>query len=245
MYIMPTPTRDRQPRARGATGRAAVPRRMSTPGSGSPRRAEVLQHAAECFAAAGYRGTSMRDIAEASGLLAGSLYSHFASKLQMLEELMTSFFDVLLPRQRAAYAKAGTVGERFTAMVGEVVDVCAAHREVVMVIELDWHDIADMPELADIVARGRESSLLFRRVLDEGVASGEVRADVDLDCVVRLIHSAIYGLLDRRFRLTGPGGHRVEDFTQQQVVDTLEALFGGGLLQPPPEHQPTRRRARG
>jgi TetR/AcrR family transcriptional regulator, cholesterol catabolism regulator len=172
----------------------------------------------------------MRAIAEASGMLAGSLYSHFDSKLQMLEELMARFFSVLLPRQRAAFEMDGTVTERLEAMVREVVEVCSAYREVVMVIEVDWHDIVGTPELAEVVAHGRENSLLFRRLLEEGVRNHEIRDDIDLDCVVRLIHSTIYGLLDRRFRLTGLDGRRVNDFSADQVSGTINALFLGGLV---------------
>jgi AcrR family transcriptional regulator len=226
-------------RADPLVSRAARRKPAATPSvppglyEGSERRQEVLQHAATCFAAAGYRGTSMRAIAEASGMLAGSLYSHFDSKLQMLQELMARFFGVLLPRQRAAYEMEGTVAERLAAMVREVVEVCSMYREVVMVIEVDWHDIVGTPELDEVVAQGRENTLLFRRLLAEGVASGEVRDDIDLDCVVRLIHSAIYGLLDRRFRLTGLDGKRVNDFSAEQVSGTLNALFAGGLVASP------------
>ena len=209
---------------------------------GSERRQEVLQHAAECFAAVGYRATSMRAIAEASGMLAGSLYSHFDSKLQMLKELMARFFSVLLPRQRAAFEMDGTAAERLEAMVREVVEVCSMYREVVMVIEVDWHDIVGTPELNEVVAQGRENSLLFRRLLEEGVRNGEMREDVDLDCVVRLIHSTIYGLLDRRFRLTGLDGRRINDFSAEQVSATLNAVLSGGLVRTGKTSSRSRRR---
>jgi hypothetical protein len=79
------------------------------------------------------------------------------------------------------------------------------------------------------VAKARKSSLLFRTLLVEGITAGEVRDDLDLDCVIRLIHSAIYGLLDSRFRLTTKGGRVVGHFSAQQVSDTLNAIFAGGL----------------
>jgi AcrR family transcriptional regulator len=215
-----------QPKPRRAT-------RARSADQGSERRQDILDTAAACFAATGYRGTSMRAIADASGLLAGSLYSHFKSKGQMLDELMTSFFRELLPRQQAAFDLEGSVGDRLAAMLTEVVDVCQRHREVVMVIEVDWHDIVNTPDLDHVVANGRETSLLFRRLFEEGVRSGEVRDDIDLDCVVRLIHSAIYGLLDQRFRLTGRDGKAVNTFSAEQVASTLIELLAGGLLRQP------------
>jgi AcrR family transcriptional regulator len=199
----------------------------------SARRQEVLQTAAECFAQAGYRGASMRTIAEALGMRAGSLYSHFKSKQQMLEELVNSFFDELLPRQRAAFEVDAPVAERLSMMVDEVVSVCAAHREVVMVIELDWDEISRTPPLQHIVEKGRDTSMLFRELLEEGMAGGEIRDDMNSDSVVRLIYSAIYGLLDRRFRQTGKAGQQVNNFSREEVATTLKTLLITGIVIPP------------
>lgn len=44
------------------------------------RRRQLLTESARLFALQGFDGTSMRDIASASGVMAGSLYYHFASK---------------------------------------------------------------------------------------------------------------------------------------------------------------------
>lgn len=53
------------------------------------RRELILESAAELFVRHGYGGTSMRDIAKATGMLSGSLYYHFASK----EALLLSVFE--------------------------------------------------------------------------------------------------------------------------------------------------------
>ena len=49
----------------------------------TPRRDTIIEAAAGLFAQNGYDGTSMRDIAAESGILAGSLYYYFASKEEM------------------------------------------------------------------------------------------------------------------------------------------------------------------
>ena len=48
-----------------------------------PRRETIIEAASVLFARNGYDGTSMRDIAAESGILAGSLYYYFASKEEM------------------------------------------------------------------------------------------------------------------------------------------------------------------
>jgi AcrR family transcriptional regulator len=54
------------------------------------RRDQILTTAAELFATKGYPKTSMRDVATASGILAGSLYHHFDSKEAIAVELVES-----------------------------------------------------------------------------------------------------------------------------------------------------------
>jgi AcrR family transcriptional regulator len=55
------------------------------------RRDEILAAAAALFASAGYTNTSMREVAAASGILAGSLYHHFESKEANAVELIEAY----------------------------------------------------------------------------------------------------------------------------------------------------------
>ena len=51
---------------------------------------EVLLKSADVFRVKGYHNTSMQDLAEACGLLKGSLYYHFPSKEMLMKELLSS-----------------------------------------------------------------------------------------------------------------------------------------------------------
>ena len=51
------------------------------------RRDELLELAAVMFAERGLRATTVRDIADSAGILSGSLYHHFASKEEMVDEV--------------------------------------------------------------------------------------------------------------------------------------------------------------
>jgi AcrR family transcriptional regulator len=55
------------------------------------RREGILAAAAELFASDGYTNTSMREVAAASGILAGSLYHHFDSKEAIAVELIEAY----------------------------------------------------------------------------------------------------------------------------------------------------------
>ena len=146
----------------------------------------------------------MRDIAAASNMLAGSLYSHFTSKLQILQELMESYFAELLPRQRAVVAGSGTPAAPRT--VRRSRGRSRIRRpEVAMVLRLDWHVIVTTPELTDVVANASESQHADQ-LIEEGVRSGELRDDVNAEAVSRMILIAITGLVDRRYLIPSDAG---------------------------------------
>jgi TetR/AcrR family transcriptional regulator, cholesterol catabolism regulator len=73
-----------------ADGRAAI------------RRRQVLTVASELFAKKGFEATSIRDIASAAGMMAGSLYYHFASK----EDLYIAVQDASISKIFNAVSRA-------------------------------------------------------------------------------------------------------------------------------------------
>ena len=64
------------------------------------RRDDLLQLAAEMIAERGLKATTVRDIADAAGILSGSLYHHFSSKEEMVDELLRGFLDWVFARYR-------------------------------------------------------------------------------------------------------------------------------------------------
>src|SRR6187397_969808 len=80
---------------------------MSTDGPASQaptRRDELLELAATMFAERGLRATTVRDIADSAGILSGSLYHHFKSKEQMVEEVLRDFLGWLFDRYQQIIA---------------------------------------------------------------------------------------------------------------------------------------------
>ncbi len=65
----------------------------------SKSTARIIQNSVQVFRQKGFNGSSVNDIATASGLLKGSLYSHFASKeeilLEVISEVEKKFFQAI------------------------------------------------------------------------------------------------------------------------------------------------------
>ena len=68
----------------------------------------MVQLAGELFAQKGYRATTVREIADAAGILSGSLYHHFDSKESIGDEILSSFINDVLADYRAAVASDGS-----------------------------------------------------------------------------------------------------------------------------------------
>src|SRR6478672_4814985 len=85
--------------------------------STATRRDELLAIAAGLFAEKGFLATTVRDIADAAGILSGSLYHHFDSKESMVDEILRGFLDDLFGRYRDILATGEAPREALEAVV--------------------------------------------------------------------------------------------------------------------------------
>ncbi len=71
-------------------------------------RDRILDEAAALFLRHGYEGTSLRQLADTVGMKAGSLYYHFASKDDLLTEILRRGIDVMQTAFDEAEASTGS-----------------------------------------------------------------------------------------------------------------------------------------
>ncbi|MBM4517413.1 TetR family transcriptional regulator [Rhodococcus hoagii] len=79
------------------------------------------------FAAKGYTGTSMRDIASATGMLAGSLYYHFESKEALAATMVADLRDDILAATQQEADPSDTPIEALRRFANAVADASARH----------------------------------------------------------------------------------------------------------------------
>src|SRR3954465_4455975 len=120
---------------------------------GSGRRAELLALAAELFAEHGYVSTTVRDIADAAGILSGSLYHHFDSKESMADEILGGFLDGLFGTYEEI-VQAG-LGPRKTleAIVIASFEATDAHPDEVAIYQNEAKQLAKLPRFSYIEHR--------------------------------------------------------------------------------------------
>ena len=147
------------------------------------RRIEILQTAAELIASSGLR-TSLQDIADAVGILPGSLYHHFESKEAILVELVRRYHADLERIGDFAQSRIDAPGERPIAatvcdVAGEIARCAVAHRAA---LQMSFYESpSGNPELVGLL---REPPTAVQQgmlqVLRAGRWSGYIRPEIDL-----------------------------------------------------------------
>lgn len=121
------------------------------------RQESILRGAARAFARGGYAGTSMEDIAAASGITKLIVYRHFASKEELYRAVLQRVFDRLAEEFVTLYSRGeGGVGARSLLTVA---------REDPDGFHLLWRHAAREPQFADYARQLRERSVDASRAL--------------------------------------------------------------------------------
>lgn len=164
------------------------------------RRTEILKTANSVIATTGLR-SSLQQIADAAGILAGSLYHHFESKEAILVELIRLYHADLdrigdFALERLDEPDTGPATEQITAL-GCAIARCAVEHRAALQMSFFEGPSAD-PELIELTAR-RPSKIhaAMLQALRAGRWSGDIRSDVDLPTLAdRLCQSMLHVGLD-------------------------------------------------
>ena len=185
------------------------------------RRAELLAIAAGLFAERGLRATTVRDIADAAGILSGSLYHHFDSKDSMVDEILRGFLDALFARYQEIVAQ--DLGPRGTleAVVVASFEAIDEHNAAVAIYQAEARRLAEQPRFAYINERLTEFRRLWHEVLKAGIADGSFRAGIDVELSYRFLRDTVWvGVGWYR-----PGGKlSIHDIARQYLAIVLDGL---------------------
>jgi TetR/AcrR family transcriptional regulator, cholesterol catabolism regulator len=166
----------------------------ATPVVVSERREEILAIAADLFAARGFATTTVRDIADAAGILSGSLYHHFDSKESMVDEILRRFLDEILASYRQAIAETDDPVEALRQLVHIAFDTLVSHRSEVTVMMNEHTMLVQFPRFAFLRDASEETERLWVSVLEHGTRTGVFRADIDPRMMYRFMRDSIWSV---------------------------------------------------
>ncbi|SEP48599.1 TetR/AcrR family transcriptional regulator [Amycolatopsis saalfeldensis] len=197
-------------RVAGQTRRLAevavvLPEGVTPPGT----RGRILQAALTQFAEHGFHGTSIRKLAAAVGLTSASLYVHYTSKEQILDELVRIGHEELATRMRAAAEEGANPSERLESLVRAHVRMHVDFALLAVVTNIELHALAP-EDAAKTTAVRAESFQLLLDAVQSGVDTGEFTVEDPLLATI-----AIGSIGIRVAHWFGPD----QPFTPDQVAD--------------------------
>jgi AcrR family transcriptional regulator len=189
-------------------------------------RAEILNAAASLFRNQGYAATTLRQIADVAGIKAGSIYYHFASKDEILGDVLNAGIDVVMKAVREkidALPPDATYRQKIAAGIEGHLYGLLHHGDFTSANIRVYGQIPTEAKNKHRVVR-REYANYWDQLFADAMASGELRADTSV-AVVRLF---VIGALNWTVEWYNPQRGSFKAFAEQ----ITGIVFNGILSQP-------------
>jgi AcrR family transcriptional regulator len=175
--------------------------RRSTPPARPNQLSDVKDAALTLFAERGYRGTGIRDIAEALGIGTTSVYSHVSSKQDLLRDIVLETCADLLQAQADAIGSTDDMVEQLRRVAEAHVRLVARSRREALVTTEDFTAVEE-PWLSEVLSMRRRYQQTVQEILERGQSQG--RFDVDEPKLASFAIIEMCESVARWFRDSGP-----------------------------------------
>lgn len=186
-------------------------------------RQKVLDAARTLFAERGYDAATIRDIAKGAGMSTGAVFANFQDKAELFEAVFSEEMEGLLADIRTAAAAEGRVLDRLSNGLTAGYHRLLDHLPLMQaMVARSWFQ----PEDADLRSRAFVRPLVeaVAELLQAGVREGELRQDVDLPLLARLI----WDVFISNFRFAAYDNWGIEELTPH-IRKQLELILSSQL----------------
>jgi TetR/AcrR family transcriptional regulator, cholesterol catabolism regulator len=156
------------------------------------RRAIILTSAAELFARKGIGATTVREIADAVGVLSGSLYHHFESKDAIVEEILSGYLAEIQARYAEVLDSGKSPAESLHDLVLCSLRVASEQPYATAIYQNELHYLREQQRFAAVRTGAANVQHAWLRIIEKGVADGAFRDDIDSRVFYRLIRDAVW-----------------------------------------------------
>ncbi|RZK96188.1 MAG: TetR/AcrR family transcriptional regulator [Rhodococcus sp. (in: high G+C Gram-positive bacteria)] len=151
-------------------------------------RQVILDSAVTNMNERGYHGTSMRDIARGADITVASIYHHFASKQEILQDIMVrALHDAIAMTRGALLRSGGAPADQLQSLVRAWVMFHTTRQLDAMVGATEIRSLDDAGRRL-VVALRDEQEHLFRDVVERGVEEGDFATEYPRDAVRGIIN---------------------------------------------------------
>ena len=184
------------------------------------KRRQILDAAVRVFARQGFHATRVSDIADEAGVAYGLVYHYFSSKEQVMNELFSERWSLLLSAISEADSGAASPRDKLGQVAAFIVDSYRHDPELMKVIIVEVTRAANSfgrTHLAEI----RRAYEGIAKIVAEGQEQGAFRLDVDPDFASMSFYGAIEQLLSGWIFDLIPAGDGDFDQAKSLVVTAI------------------------
>jgi TetR/AcrR family transcriptional regulator, fatty acid metabolism regulator protein len=184
------------------------------------KRRQILDAAIRVFARQGFHSTRVADIADEAGVAYGLVYHYFRSKDEVLNELFSERWSLLLAAIEETDRSGQTPRAKLEAVAAFIVDSYRHDPELMKVIIVEVTRAANsfgrthLPEI-------RSAYELIAKIVAEGQGVGVFRRDIDPIFVSMYFYGAIEQLLSGWIFEVIPAADTDFDQAKELVVATI------------------------
>ena len=189
-------------------------------GRAADKRRQILEAAIHVFARQGFHSARVSDIAAEAGVAYGLVYHYFDSKEQMLNELFTERWSLLLDAIREADSELDSPRAKLGAAAGFIIESYRHDPDLMKVI------IVEVTRAANSFGRTHLSEIrqaydAIAKIVGDAQEAGEFRTDVDPDFAAMLFYGAIEQLLTGWIFEVVPAADEDYEHAKAEVVETI------------------------
>lgn len=153
------------------------------------RKQEILTVCARLFRKRGYSATSMRDIADAVGIKAASIYNHISSKQEILRILLLDIATRFTKGMSEIKSSDQSAEEKLKQLIDLHVQLTLDHTDAIALIAGEWVHLEEPDKSAYTSLRDHYEDD-FKSIIEEG-KSQNVFGDVDTELMAFSILSTL------------------------------------------------------
>jgi TetR/AcrR family transcriptional regulator, fatty acid metabolism regulator protein len=154
------------------------------------RRAAILAAARTIFSEKGYEAAAIAEVARLAGVADGTIYRHFANKKDLLYQVMQTFHEAVIADMEAEVRSAEDFAGRLYRLIRHHLAVFIEDADL---CRLFIREVRTADDYYNSLVHGlnRRYTSILLVILKQGLASGEVSAEVNPKVVRDLVYGTI------------------------------------------------------
>lgn len=183
------------------------------------RQEKILKIASTLFSQRGYSAVSMRDLAEALGIKAASIYNHVHSKQEILSLIIIKKAEEFTEGIKIIAASKKSAHEKMKAVIEMHTHITLSNTNALATLNQDWMHLLE-PDLSYFKDMRKDYEHNIRKIIKKGLKNKEFKK-LDVEAMLFSILSSL-----RSLYLWYP---KVNKKQEKQLIEQLQKLLLEGI----------------